>query len=238
MRVTYTIVTTTIKGLTRLLCRIDDRQLSRVPERGPLILVCNHVNFLDIPLVYTHLQPRPVTGYAKAETWDNPAMAYLFDLWRAIPIRRGEPDLLALRRGLDALSNGYILAIAPEGTRSGHGCLGPAHPGVVLLAVQSGVPLLPLVYYGSEDLHGNLRKFKRTNFNISVGNPFSVDIGQVKITRPLRQKVADEIMYQLAAALPPKYRGFYADLSKATETFLRFPPGSHSNLNQANAYHN
>jgi 1-acyl-sn-glycerol-3-phosphate acyltransferase len=98
--------------------------------------------------VYTHLQPRPITGFAKIETWDNPAMGRLFDLWQAIPLQRGRADIEALRRGLEALAEGKILAVAPEGTRSGHGQLQPAHAGVVMLALHSGAPLLPLAFYG------------------------------------------------------------------------------------------
>ena len=98
------LVNTTLKRVTRLLCRVDDHQLARIPPAGPLILVSNHINFIEVPLVYTHLLPRPVTGFAKAETWNNPAMAYLFNLWKAIPLRRGEPDLRGLRLGLQALA--------------------------------------------------------------------------------------------------------------------------------------
>ncbi|HEY68873.1 MAG TPA: 1-acyl-sn-glycerol-3-phosphate acyltransferase, partial [Thermoflexia bacterium] len=74
MTLTYRAVTSTIKGLTRLLCRVDDAQLARVPDRGPLIVVANHVNFLEVPLLYTHLLPRPVTGFAKAENLSNPIL--------------------------------------------------------------------------------------------------------------------------------------------------------------------
>ena len=96
MAIAARVVNTTIKGLTRAICRVDDSQLVHVPERGPLIIVANHVNFLEVPLLFTHLQPRPVTGFAKAETWDNPAMALLFNLWGAIPLERGEADKLSL----------------------------------------------------------------------------------------------------------------------------------------------
>ncbi len=232
MTLTYRVVTSTIKGLTRLLCRVDDAQLARVPDRGPLIMVANHVNFLEVPLLYTHLQPRPVTGFAKAETWDNPALGALFDLGRAIPLRRGEADVTALRRALKVLEAGHILAVAPEGTRSGHGYLQRGKPGVVFLALHSGAPLLPVVFYGGELFWRNLPRLRRTDFHIVVGQLFYLDPGGAKVTRQVRQQMTDEIMYQMAALLPQAYRGVYSDLAAATEAYLRFPDGVESNLHR------
>ena len=226
-------VNSSIKALTRVICHVDDAQLAHVPQRGPLILVANHINFLDVPLLLTHLQPRPVTGFAKAETWDSPFMAPLFDLWGAIPLRRGEADVGALRRALKALEEGFILAVAPEGTRSGDGCLQRGHPGVVLLALRSGAPLLPVVYYGGERFKHNVRRFRRTDFHIVVGHPFHLHVKGVRVTREVRQQMADEVMYQLAALLPPAYRGHYANLGSATESYLRFENASKSNLRRA-----
>ncbi len=224
MKLALRVVNTSLKGLTRLLCRVDDAHLARVPATGPLILVANHINFLEVPLIYTHLMPRPVTGFAKAETWDNPAMALLFDLWQAIPLRRGEADLEAMRQALSVLQAGGILAVAPEGTRSGHGRLGRGYPGVVLLAQMSGAPLLPIVYYGGESFRENIKRLRRTDFHIVVGQPFSIQTEGVSVNREVRQQIADEIMYQLAALLPPTYRGHYSDLEAATHTYLRFDP--------------
>jgi len=222
MSVAFWTVTKTIKGITRLLCRIDDEPLESVPAEGPLILVCNHINFLEVPVMFTHLQPRPLTGFAKSETWDNPWLALLFNLWGAIPLQRGEADTQALRKGLQALEQGMILAITPEGTRSNDGRLKRGHPGVTLLALRSGVPLLPLVYFGQETLGNNLRKLRRTVFHIKVGQPFYLTAPHGLATHSVRQALTDEIMYQLAALLPPEYRGFYSDLSAASTQHLQF----------------
>jgi hypothetical protein len=101
------------------------------------------------------------------------------------------------------------------------------------LALRSGAPLLPLVFWGGERFWDNLPRLRRTDFYTSVGQPFTLDTGGVKITSQVRQAMTDEIMYQMAALLPPVYRGVYADLSSATEAFLRFPPGAKSNLRRA-----
>jgi 1-acyl-sn-glycerol-3-phosphate acyltransferase len=96
--------------------------------------------------------------------------------------------------------------------------------------LRSGAPLLPMVYYGGELFWRNLARLRRTDFHIVVGQPFYLDAGGVKVTRQVRQQMTDEIMYQMAALLPPVYRGVYSDLAAATEAYLRFPPGAESNL--------
>ncbi len=222
MNLAHWTVTNTIKNITRVLCRIDEEPLQQVPRHGPLILVCNHINFLEVPLMYSHLQPRPITGFAKAETWDSRWMGALFDLWGAIPLHRGEADTAALRRGLQALDAGKIVAITPEGTRSGDGRLRRGHPGIVTLALHSGAPLLPLVYYGNEAFRHNIRRLRRTEFHIRTGRPFRIEPATEPVTRLVRQQITDEIMYLLAELLPPEYRGAYSDLSAATRYHIRY----------------
>ncbi len=215
-------LTFSIKGITRLLCQIEAEALSQVPQKGPLILVCNHINFIEVPLLYTHLLPRPITGYAKSATWDSPILGPLFSMGGAIPIRRSSADVSALKAGLRALAEGKIVGITPEGTRSGHGRLQRGHPGVVSLALHSGAPLLPLVYYGSETIHQNMRRLRRTDFNINVGLPFKLVTHGERVNGAVRRAMTDEIMYQLAQLLPPAYRGVYADLEAASTNYLQF----------------
>jgi 1-acyl-sn-glycerol-3-phosphate acyltransferase len=182
--------------------------------------VTNHVNILEIPIIFTQLQPRPVTGLVLARRWDNPLLRWLLEVVGAIPLRRGEADLTAMRRAMSALDESNIVIIAPEGTRSGHGRLQRAHPGAVLLALRSGAPLMPVVFYGSERYQENLRRLRRIDFHIRVGNLFRIDPGGVKVTRQVRRQMIDEVMYQLAALLPPAYRGEYDDLDVATNRYI------------------
>ena len=212
----------TFNSITNLICRIDDEQLARVPERGPLILVGNHVNLIEIPILYTRLQPRPVTGLVLARRWDKFWTRWLLEVAGAIPLRRGEADIAAFRMAEEMLASGYIISIAPEGTRSGDGCLSKAHAGVVSLALHSRAPLLPVVFYGGERYVHNLLRLQRTDFHIVVGQQFYLNIRGEKVTRHIRQQILNEIMYQLATLLPPQYRGVYADLSSATQRYLIF----------------
>jgi 1-acyl-sn-glycerol-3-phosphate acyltransferase len=202
------------------MCRIDAPDLEKVPKKGPLIAYSNHTGQIEVPLLYSHLQPRQLTGLAKVETWNDWFLRWIFNLWGAIPIRRGEADMEAIRKSLDALEKGTILAIAPEGTRNKTGKLIRAHPGIITLAMRSGVPLLPIAHWGGENFLSNLKGMKRTDFHIRVGEPFKLDPGRLRVSREVRQQMVDEMMYRLAALLPEYYRGAYSDLENATENYI------------------
>lgn len=200
---------TIIRIGTSIICRIDKRDFHKVPKHGPIILVSNHINALEVPLLFVHLQPREIIGLAKIETWDNKFMGWLFNLWDAIPIRRGEADLEAIRSSLGILKEGKMLALSPEGTRSYHGQLLRAQPGVALIALHSRVPIVPIAHWGGEDFAANIKRFKRTDFHVRVGDPFIIESNNEKITSQTRQQIADEIMTQLAILMPEKYHGEY-----------------------------
>ena len=220
-----------IRVFARTLCRLNLEQLEKIPQQGPLILAVNHVNFLDAPIAFSHLYPRPFTALAKVETWKNPVFGVLFNSWGGIPIRRGEADLSAFQASQQALADGKLLVIAPEGTRSGNGQLQKGYGGLALLAMRSGAPIMPCAFHGHHVVWKNLRRLQRTESTLEVGLPFVVNTHGKTPSREVRQQVTDEIMYQIAALLPPQFRGVYSDLSQATEEYLVFPGGV-SNLKQ------
>lgn len=220
MRPLFWFVNTVVKAGTATMCRIDAPDLDKVPKQGPLIVYSNHTGQIEVPLMFSHLQPRPVTGIAKIETWNGWFLRWVFNLWDAIPIRRGEADIEAMRKSLEVLKNDYILAIAPEGTRNKTGQLIKAQPGIITLALRSGAPLLPLVHWGGENFLSNLKQLKRTDFHIRVGEPFKLESDGKRVSREMRQQMVDEMMYRLAALLPEHYRGAYADLENATDKYL------------------
>lgn len=204
-----------------IMCRIDKADLEKIPNKGPLIAYSNHTGRVEVPIMFSQLLPRPVTGFAKIETWDGWFLHWVFNLWGAIPLRRGEADMVAMRQALQALEKDYILGIAPEGTRSQTKSLLRAHPGVVSLALHSGAPLVPLAHWGGEGFLSNLKRLKRTDFHIRVGAPFRLDPGGERVTKEVRQAMVDEMMYRLAALLPERYRGAYAHMEKASQRYLK-----------------
>jgi 1-acyl-sn-glycerol-3-phosphate acyltransferase len=219
------IVTYGCKLGLHLAYRIDDAEMAKIRARGPLIAFTNHRSLLEAPVIYTSLQPRPmVTALAKAEYWQRPFFAFVFNLWGIIPVQRGEADMEALRASIDALKRGSILGIAPEGTRTKTGAMQRAHGGIAVLALHSGAPLQPIAHWGSET-EGDKKRAFRPDFHIRVGRAFRLDAHGERITKEIRQEMADEIMYQLALILPEALRGEYADLDKASSKWLVFEDG-------------
>jgi 1-acyl-sn-glycerol-3-phosphate acyltransferase len=211
-----------VAGITTVLCRIEKDELDKVPANGPMILALNHIGSLEVPLLRAQVRHSRVISLAKIETWDNKLMGWLFDVWESIPIRRGEVDLGALRQCLACLSAGDILGVAPEGTRSNDGRLLSGRPGIVLIGLHSGAPILPVAHWGVEDFPKNIQHLKRTDFHIRVGKPFTLDAKGEKVNSRIRQEMADEIMYQIASLMPEKYRGKYSYSTMPPTKYLRF----------------
>jgi 1-acyl-sn-glycerol-3-phosphate acyltransferase len=210
-----------IRVYTRITCRIDAPDLHKVPMQGPLIVISNHTGQIEVPLVFAHLQPRKLTGWAKVESWDNKFLNWVFGVWGMIPVRRGEADMHALKAALRALEKGLIFGIAPEGTRNYNGILRRALPGAVTLALHSGAPIIPVAHWGGENFMKNLKSFKRTDFHIRVGEPFKIDTQGIKVTGEIRQQIVDEMMVQIAKLMPEEYHGEYSDQSKWTGKYIQ-----------------
>lgn len=217
------VVNTIIRTILYCMLKIDISEIKKVPKRGPLILAVNHVNFLDAPVLITHMGSRAFTGFAKRETWNNPLTAFLFTLWGGIPIDRGVADFNAFKAAKDALLvKKQLLAIAPEGTRSGDGRLHQGKPGIAILASKAEVPILPMVYYGHEDILQNLRRLNRTPFHVRVGKPFRCKFSGQEKNKEVMQAVTDAIMLEIADLLPEKYHGEYRGVTIDRRKYLEY----------------
>ncbi len=205
----YRLINWFLRLVFRAVCRINVEELKKVPNNGPLIIVGNHINFLEAPVLIPHIDNPGIIGIAKKESWNNPLLKFLFDQWGVIPIDRDEIDREAFRQMLEVLSQGKILVIFPEGTRSKDGQMLPGKPGVVTLVLKSGATIMPVGFHGYENFWENLKRLRRTDFHIRVGTPFRINMNGDSPSRGARQAVTDEIMYKVAELLPERYRGHY-----------------------------
>ena len=202
------IVNAIVRLLVKLMARTRVLARSRIPDSGPLIVITNHINFFEAPLIYFLLKHRHPRAMAKAESWNKPFLRVLGNLWGAIPIRRGAVDKVAFLRAEKVLGEGGLVVITPEGTRSHHGRLQRASAGVVTLASHTGAPVLPIGHWGGEQVVSYLLKLRRPHVRVRVGRLLHVDRAAAS-SRETRAAELDRLMHALAQLLPEKYRGFY-----------------------------
>jgi len=216
------LVNSIVKFIVNILLKIDDSELEKVPQEGPLISVANHVNFLDVPVIISHLHPRPTTGLVKKENWEHPFFRFLFNVWDGIPIDRDSMDFTAFKEAKKALDEKKILAVSPEGTRTKDGQLIRAKSGIALLASQVDVPILPMAYWGQENFSKNIKRLKRTPMIIKVGRQFRINFEGKRKSKELMQDAADAIMLEIAKLMPKKYHGVYSDISVDSNKLITY----------------
>ena len=190
--------------------------LDNVPPSGRLIMMFNHIGFVD-PIAIMHIAPRDPVPMMKAEALAYPVVGYLPKWWGVVPIRRGEVDLLAIRQSLAVLHAEEPLLIAPEGTRNP--TLQQGKLGMAYLAARAQAPVLPVAVENTEGYptYPFSRRWRAPGAVIRFGKPFRFKTTARNPNRQLLRQMTDEAMYILAAMLPPHRRGVYADLNQATQ---------------------
>jgi 1-acyl-sn-glycerol-3-phosphate acyltransferase len=188
--------------------------LENLPPRqlGGMVVVINHVNWIDIPAVGALLPfAYRLSWLGKAELFDRPIPRWFYRNMQVIPINRGRRDMAALDASVGALRSGSALLIFPEGHRSRSGVLQVGRGGAVRLAMQSGVPIIPMSISGSE--HGLKGAWLRKPLTVRIGQPYIIPPTQSgKIPADLMNRCTDDLMRRIAALLPEDRRGPYAQL--------------------------
>lgn len=214
------LITFVIKMILSVICKVDKEEIKNIPEEGPLLLIFNHINFLEVPIIYLSLQPRKVGAIVKKENWDNWFFRILSNAWGGIPVDREKPKKSTFKEAEKVLKDKKILCIAPEGTRSETGELGEGHLGVVFIALRNQVPIYPMVHYGAEKFWHNIKRFKRTQITFKVGTPFML-ASETRATKEIQHEMGNQIMIRLAAMLPEKYRGVYKNLNIISNEYIK-----------------
>ena len=203
MSLFYYAGTSTMKALLFLLTRWEVRGVERVPMEGPLILVSNHLNLADPPLLAASL-PRKVHFMVKDDLYFSPRGGVFIRAYGAFPVRRGKPDRRALREALRLLEEGKVVGMFPEGTRNPDRKLQRGQGGTALLATLSGAPILPVGIAGTEKIRGVYEVVvERPRITVNIGEPFRLPReGDL-------EELTDIIMRRIAELLPEEYRGVY-----------------------------
>ena len=197
--------------VTQFFYGLDVQGLENIPTSGPVMLVSNHLSFWDIPS--GAVRPRRMLHYmAKSEYAKNGFMRWLFTNLEAFFVNRGEGDIEAIRNALNVLKAGQVLFIFPEGHRSDDHALIAAHDGFALIAFKAGVPIIPVGTWGSEFVgKGGRFAFWRPTIHVRYGKPIHLVASGKKYSRDDLVNATNQIMGNVAALLPPAYRGIYAE---------------------------
>lgn len=214
-----------LRGLLRmigipLLIRIDSvKGIENVPSEGGAILMLNHISFID-PFVVADPLPRNVVALAKVEVYDYPVIGIIPKLLGVIPVKRDEVDRQAVQSCLEVLRAGEMILMAPEGTRGPE--LRQGLEGVAYLASRSGAPVVPVAVNNTDGFPAlrYTKRWRQPGSQVQFGRPFRFNSEFRRAKTQKLRHMTDEAMYVLSSMLPEHRRGYYSDLSNASqETF-------------------
>ena len=201
-----------LRLLFSCLMRIEAEGLAHMPRHGGVVVVSNHLTQLD-PLVLGVLFTRQLHFMAKEELFASKPLGWWLRKTGTFSVRRGETDRAALRHAEDLLRAGKMVMIFPEGTRSADAQVQAARAGAAMLAARTQSPILPVAITGTEHLRLHApgepptRFLSRPCVRVRVGQPIQAASGGSRV----RQATVDQVMRQIAALLPPAYRGVYGE---------------------------
>ena len=164
----------------------------KFPKTGPVIAAANHVSYVDPPFLGAAIT-RECRFMARHDLWKRKFMRWLLPRVGAFPVHRDTADRTAIRFALDALRQGLVLVLFPEGGRSEDGKLQPAQPGVALIVQKSGAPVVPIALIGPEKMWPvGQKKLKRVPLKIAFGDPlfFTPDSPREEITGAIMRAIA------------------------------------------------
>jgi len=207
------IIVSILRFVIWLVARVEASGYENLPAKGGFVIAVNHLGFLDAPMAYYALDNWNLF-IPVAEKWEDYAVyRWLSKYLNAIFINRFNPDLKAVREMIRRMELGQTLVIAPEGTRARDEKMARGKPGVAYLASKMNWTIVPVAIIGSEDrvvLH-NLKRFKRSPVRLIAGKAFTLPPFPKERREEILMEYTDEIMCHIAALLPEKNRGYYAE---------------------------
>jgi 1-acyl-sn-glycerol-3-phosphate acyltransferase len=209
----YYISTLVVRLILFLFARLQVRGRENVPIQGPILIIANHLNLADPPLIAVSFR-RYKAFMAKEELFRSGFSRYVMSRFNAFPVQRGRLDKKALRLAEKVLAEGSALVMFPEGGRSSSAKLQTAFSGSALVAMRSGVPILPVGIIGTDKMKGKTWPLRRPRVTVNIGKPFHLPPVDGRLTKVKLTELTNYMMERIAELLPPEYQGVYAEWEK------------------------
>lgn len=188
-----------------------------IPKEGGVIVATNHMSRIDIPLLFVNPIRPDITALVTDKYLKYPIINWFVRTAEAVYIDRERADFSAFREAQKLIKGGVSMGIAPEGTRSKIGELMEGKPGMILLAIRSGAPIVPVGLAGTDTAFKRLFTFRKPLLVARFGRPYKIEELPRENREEAMQKAIDEIMCRIAALLPPRYWGVYKDHPRLQE---------------------
>ncbi len=171
---TYTLARIVLSLPTILIYRLRAIGVKNVPRKGALVLAPNHFSQMDHFFAGVYLR-RKIRFMAKSQMFGPPVLTSIYKHGGVFPVRRGQHDEEAFKTAYELLDQGEMLLVYAEGGRSRSSEMGEPKPGIGRIALESGVPIVPVAIHGSARVRG----WKRLRFpkvTIEFGEPVSFTV--------------------------------------------------------------
>jgi 1-acyl-sn-glycerol-3-phosphate acyltransferase len=212
--------------LCRIIRKVSDLQVvghENVPPSGPALVVISHISRLDTPFIMCAGGREDVIPMVAREYKNTFFLGWILELIKVIWITRGAYDFEAFHVAKEYLNKGWIVGLAPEGSRSRDGLLHEGKPGSALLAYKMDVPLMPAVISGTDKMSERFLRLRKMNVTVTFGPMFRLPDRNGLENKVWLKRATDEIMCHIAAILPPERRGFYANYPRVQEILAEQP---------------
>lgn len=169
-------------------------------SEGPVLVASNHQSFLDPPLIGNLYKTEMV--FLARKTLFVGFFKWLYTQWNAIPVDQDRPDMGSLKTIIRKLKEGERVLVFPEGERTLDGTIGPAAPGIGLIAAKSGAVIQPVRIRGArEALPRGSSKIRFVRIIVSIGKPIYLTPEELKASdgKESYDRIAKKIMAAIAA---------------------------------------
>jgi 1-acyl-sn-glycerol-3-phosphate acyltransferase len=182
---------------------VEVRGIERIPQ-GTCIFAANHTSSADAPAVVSAI-PRRIAILLKGSLFQWPIVGQAFTQAHFIPVDRSNRDsaIDSMEKASESLRHGQSFLIYPEGTRSPDGRLQPFKKGTAVMAIKSGVPIVPVA---CSNAHRVMEKRKLSITPGTILVEFLEPVDSTKYTLEQREDLMTEIHDRVAAGLPPDQR--------------------------------